>query len=815
MIEPEIPGYSIEKRLGRGGMASVYLATQTSMQRRLALKVMSNQLGEDSVWAKRFIQEAQVIARLSHPNIVPVYDVGSHDGQFYISMEYLAGGSLKTRMAKGIPIPEVLKIIAGVAAGLDYAGEKGFVHRDIKPDNVMFRTDGSPVILDFGIVKQMDEGPTKMTQTGVIVGTTSYMSPEQAQGRELDQRSDIYSLGVMFFELLTGKPPFKGETDVATLLLHINEPVPRLHDILTVFQPIIDKALAKDPFHRYHRAREMIDHIQALEPKIKSALVRLRVGNTSEPTVVKNAPGQLDDDATKVVGSEAITGQITSEEELTQVLSSAKATIRDFSAEARRKRARRNRNMVYGMSMVACLALAYVGFQQLYLVPRERAAAEAKIRAAELKTQRKIDALLARAKTARSGLLPNQFARMDEVIALYRQVLTLDPENEAAQFVLQKLGERYIEMAKGAVRRGDSDKAISYQNYAEQLAPENPALIDLRDAIKALRSEAIDREFVREKVDTLISVALSDIENSEGFSDAAYTKLQQALRIDPANGEAASLVRAMLDRLYDTTEQDVAKGRIGSARGNLEILKKYHGDQHRLAALESRLGVIATQLSRRQKLTTLVGQADRLQREKRTIAINDQLRGVYLAMLKMATDNAIAKKGLDDTSAFEAKLAEQAMRERDFIRANNQIRVIEQYTPRYPELSALKAQLTGARAAAAKADEILAEAKTLISTDADGDDRRRELLTASNRIEEARLLDANNPAIPEVLGQLESKYVTTITQLISASNEPLVQAYFGDTVSRYWPTDRLLRLQQTHKQTTKKSKPKRVITGGF
>ncbi len=816
--ESEIPGYTITKRLGRGGMATVHLAIQQPINRKVALKIMSNQLGEDSVWAKRFIQEAQVIAQLTHPNVVPVYDVGTHGGKFYISMEYLAGGSLKEKMSRGIVIPEVLKIIAGVAAGLDYAGEKGFVHRDIKPDNIMFRGDGAPVILDFGIVKQMDDAGG-MTQTGVIVGTTSYMSPEQAQGRELDQRSDIYALGVMFFELLTGRPPYKGETDVATLLMHVNDPIPSLPEKLAVFQPIINKSLAKDPFHRYTRAREMIDHIQKLEPEIKATIQRLKVGNASDKTYVKKPHDLNDGDATVVMtdgGGEYdtdATQQITTEEELTKVLSSAKATINDFSAESRERRARRTKNLIRGMSLVAICAIGYVGYQQLVIVPQERAAAEAKIHEAELKTQRKITSLLAEAKQAKAGLLPTETDKVDNIIAIYRQVLKLDPENNEAEFTLEKFGERYIEMAKTAARRRDMNKAITYRDYAEQLVPTSSELPGLRNVIKSLRSDELDREFVREEVENLLAVAKADIDKSEGFSDSAYTKLQQVLRIDPENQDAAKLTNTMLEKLFNKTEQDVGRGRLSHARKNIEILEKYYEDPVRVAELSASLKNRSAGLAKKNKISDLEKQARRLQREKRTLSVNDELRDIYLAIQKTDRLNKNAKAGLTETSDYDAKVARQAIAERDFGRAQQQIDVIQRTTPRYSELSSLKQSLQQTKKSSLESARYLVEAKQYLNTAKKGDAKRRDLASAYESVERARAADGKNPEISSTLSSLENMYVAEIKQLISRKDKVLLEAYKQDTKLKVWPTERIFELYQLAKKTDKK--PKRVITGGF
>jgi len=814
--EPEIPGYSVEKRIGRGGMATVYLAVQETMKRHVALKVMSSQLGDDNVWAKRFIQEAQVIAQLSHPGIVPVYDVGAHDGQFYISMEYLEGHSLKGRMREGISIPEVIKIIVGVAAGLDFAGEKGFVHRDIKPDNIMFRSDGSPVILDFGIVKQMGDGPNKMTQTGVIVGTTSYMSPEQAQGRDLDQRSDIYALGVMFYELLTGKPPFKGETDVATLLMHINDPIPELSGDLAVFQAIIDGAMAKDVNDRYGRASDMIDHIGRIEPEIKAALAATKVGNASDLTVVKTLPD--DDDATKVMGAGDTgtnTGSITTEEELTKVLSSAKATIRNNSVEVRESKARRTKHLFSGVSLLAVLALGYVGYQQIVVVPKERALNEEKLRDAELKSANKVKQLLAEAKQLRYGLIYSDFEKVDEVIARYRQILKLDPENKDADFILQKFGDRYVDMSKDAVRRRDLDRAETYRDYAEQLVPKSAMLPGLRNVIKALRAEALDQEFIQEEIDTLLAVAETDIANVKGFSDSAYTKLQQVLRLDPNSETAKIMIADMLERVVDQTDTYIDRGRYSRARTNITILEKYYQNTTAIAQLQTRLNEESAASAAQKNIQDLISSVDRLTRERRTISVNDALREKYISILQLDKQHVAAKRGLDDCSDFDAALATQAIDDRDFRRAQRQLDLISRVTPNYPDLSTLRARLSSARTTTAKADQLLVQADDIIANDARGEERRIALSEAESILARVEKIDPNNPKIKRTTEILESHYVDRIREAIADRDTALSEAYFKDSAGRSWPTDRILQLKLAQQKSVKKSKPKRIITGGF
>ncbi|UCH97788.1 MAG: serine/threonine protein kinase, partial [Candidatus Aminicenantes bacterium] len=204
---PQIPGYRMIKKLGQGGMADVYLGVQEKLQRHVAVKVMIPSLFRDELFSKRFIKEAQTAAQLNHPNIITIHDVGEAEDSYFIVMEYL-GESLSNRLRQTgcLPPKKALKIVKMIASALDYAHKKGFIHRDIKPDNIMFRSDGTVVLVDFGIARAIDSS-THLTRTGMSIGTPHYMSPEQCKGEKIDGRSDIYSLGVQLYEILTGDVP--------------------------------------------------------------------------------------------------------------------------------------------------------------------------------------------------------------------------------------------------------------------------------------------------------------------------------------------------------------------------------------------------------------------------------------------------------------------------------------------------------------------------------------------------------------------------------------------------------------------------------
>lgn len=295
----KLPGYEIEVLLGKGGMASVYQARQQSFNREVALKVYSHiDDAEDSEagFGQRFMQESQIIAKLHHSHIVQVYDVGKFENNYYISMEYLHGGNLADKIAEGITLKESVTIIRQAASALEFAHRKRIIHRDIKPENMMFREDGALVLTDFGIAKEL-ESQSNLTQTGLVIGTPKYMSPEQIRGDDVDHRTDIYALGIVFFRCLTNYLPFDGKDIVVTSYLQHNEPVPKLPDQVACFQPIINRMLAKDPEERYQKAMDVASALDRLDTKFyRAELTNLDVAAANEqfpPTVKRSTSGSF------------------------------------------------------------------------------------------------------------------------------------------------------------------------------------------------------------------------------------------------------------------------------------------------------------------------------------------------------------------------------------------------------------------------------------------------------------------------------------------------------------------------------------------
>lgn len=283
--------YEIIKTIGEGGMANVYLANDTILDRKVAIKVLRGDLSNDEKFIRRFKREALSVSNLSHPNIVEVYDVGEEDGNYYIVMEYIEGKTLKQLLQKrgALTLNEVIDIMTQLTDGLAHAHEAYIIHRDIKPQNIMIEDNGLVKITDFGIAMALNS--TQLTQTNSVMGSVHYLPPEQANGKGSTVKSDIYSLGILMYELLTGSVPFKGDTAVEIALKHMKEKIPSIRKqnptIPQSVENIVLKATAKNPKNRYDNVRDMYKDLQtALQRDNEKRLVYEYPENDLEETKV-------------------------------------------------------------------------------------------------------------------------------------------------------------------------------------------------------------------------------------------------------------------------------------------------------------------------------------------------------------------------------------------------------------------------------------------------------------------------------------------------------------------------------------------------
>jgi eukaryotic-like serine/threonine-protein kinase len=256
-----IPRYRILKTIGESEKAVVYLATSLELKRDVALKV-STVVGDDASEPQVLAREREALAAIRHPAIVEIHDYGSRAGHEYLAMDYFSRGDLKARLRQGVSEEDTLRYVGEIAAALRVVHDAGIVHRDLKPANVMLRENDAIVLIDFGLARQLG-GNLKSTRTGVLRGSPYYMSPEQAMGEELDARSDLYSLGVIYYELLTGKRPYAGQSAIEVLEQHVNAPLPRLPESLVHHEALVMRLLAKDRAERTADAHEVMQAIAA------------------------------------------------------------------------------------------------------------------------------------------------------------------------------------------------------------------------------------------------------------------------------------------------------------------------------------------------------------------------------------------------------------------------------------------------------------------------------------------------------------------------------------------------------------------------
>src|SRR5262249_47884773 len=279
--------YRIITHIATGGMGDVYLARDAKLDRKIALKVLSAEFASDHERVRRFRQEARAASALNHPNIITIYDIGEEAGFHYIAMDVVEGDTIRQRLAdRGVTINEALDVIIQAAGALEAAHQAGIVHRDIKPENIMLRPDGYAKVLDFGLAKLADLRPTETTpnitprhevntEPGIVMGTARYMSPEQARGLNLDGRTDVFSLGVVLYEMITGEPPFKGDTAIDAVAAMLNtEPPPlaaRAPHAPPELEAIVSKAMRKDRQQRYETMGQFLAQLTGLRQQSASS----------------------------------------------------------------------------------------------------------------------------------------------------------------------------------------------------------------------------------------------------------------------------------------------------------------------------------------------------------------------------------------------------------------------------------------------------------------------------------------------------------------------------------------------------------------
>lgn len=526
----KITGYQIVRTLGRGGMATVYLAEQESMQREIALKVMSTTLLGDERFSERFLREARLAARLRHPNVVQVHDVGASGEHHFMAMELLPGGPVMKPQAPPRDPDFALRVTRQIASALDYAGQQGIVHRDIKPDNILLREDGTAVLTDFGIARAADT--SRMTGTGMVIGTPNYMSPEQARGHALDGRADLYSLGIVLYEMLVGHVPYQAADSVAIGVMHLTAEIPRLPPQYGAIQPIIERLLAKDPSHRFQTGAQLVTAIDALQHgPSNSQETRILPGpGSGETPAITHTGGFGGSPSTPGSGVARASGPINAQ-----------------------PAARRSRRPWIALALIVALAGAGWGWHAL--------------------SQRgELDAMLQQAGIAlEQGKLTGEPAAARE---LYLEILARDPGNPTARLGLREVARRLSFRARAALGRNDAAPAQELLELAESLALPASEIATIARALEQHESH-------ENRIRGLLNAARVAVEEGrfDGSSSSALMLYRRTLELEPGNKEAIAGLRQMLAQMLAQANAAMAAGDSEAASAMLARITAIHAEQ--------------------------------------------------------------------------------------------------------------------------------------------------------------------------------------------------------------------------------------------
>ncbi len=479
-------------------MAAVYLAIQESLGRPVALKILYPGYANSPEFAERFLDEGRIIAALNHTNISTIHDIGIAGESPYISMEYVEGGDLRNRIAEGMTPAAALDLVQIIGGCLSYAHRVNIVHRDVKPANILFRPDGTSLLTDFGIAKQLQEGHDR-TATGALLGSPHYLSPEQARGHLVDGRADIYSLGIVFYEMLTGEKPYCGDSDVSTIFQHLQHPIPHLSAPLARCQVLIDRMLAKDPVDRFSDAGAMLQFISAF-----------RLAEAEGPSLAR----------------------VPDSDPVSRFVSAEQASRRRLSGPHRFMRVSTWRAAAVGLVMGLTLVMPQpIGSdrpsERVFLQPPKHAVKTVKAavtkpevsvekvaskkagpkprvkkraRAASKTASKGKKARSAKRSKANRSAAANRLLKLgdraladyrlttpsgDSAYHYYRKALKVDPGNARAKSGLRKIADRYAWLAEGRIAKYQYDKAQHYVALGLAVQPDNERLLLLRDKARA------------------------------------------------------------------------------------------------------------------------------------------------------------------------------------------------------------------------------------------------------------------------------------------------------------------------------------------
>ncbi|GJM06003.1 MAG: hypothetical protein DHS20C09_19990 [marine bacterium B5-7] len=478
----EIPGYKIDREIGKGGMATVYLATQESLDRSVVLKIL-DKVNSAAVadMTQRFIDEGRIVASMHHPNIVTIYDIGMAGDELYISMEYVQGGDLKKRMESHVSPKIALDIVEKIGSALGSAHAHNVIHRDVKPANILFRNEDTPLLTDFGIAKQTDQ-EADLTSTGIFLGSPNYVSPEQADGKKVDGRSDIYSLGCIFYEMLTGYKPYHSDSVIDIVIQHKTSPVPTLPEKFKIYQPLLDRMMAKNLDDRFASAEVMLMSVKKLQALDNTDQLTPDFDITGHtPKIDKNAQSK---------NKPKLTLNVLLLLSATFFFSLQYVEIKLKSSEMRIDRA--STNSVLPTAEATATTSSNLAEQTLETIQASNAGDETTVEATQAPAKAPVsnEVLSALAWLGKKSLDEYNltYPEKDNAYYYFSRLLELQPDNREAYEGILSIAERYALLAERSLANNETDKTQTYIEIGLQINPNNEALLSLKSIVSTQKT---------------------------------------------------------------------------------------------------------------------------------------------------------------------------------------------------------------------------------------------------------------------------------------------------------------------------------------
>jgi tetratricopeptide (TPR) repeat protein len=614
----EIPGVSLGEILGRGGMSTIYAGTQAGSEQKVAVKVLNAGVAALPAAHQRFLRGAKLHSQLKHPNIVRVLDYGESEGKSYVVQEYLSGGDLNQQLQKGLHLQAAIKIIKDIARALDYAHAVGVIHRDIKPENILFRKNGSAVLTDFDIAVTLSDENTR-TDKGTVFGTPEYISPEQAAGRPVDGRSDLYSLSVVMFRMFTGDLPYRAETAMGVGVKHLQDPIPKLPNYLTAFQQVIDKALAKKPEARFQTGEELVE-----------ALDRIRSEADVPEATIKSRP--IDTQEIVAVGGD--------------LLSTTRDPARQERQSLRLKRRRRVRSALLVLLLAAIGAGGFYAVE-MRLIDPDRLLAQMGIGE---------DPLLIVAWSEAQSMRQDPNQGLTAIVAAYRRVLSIDPDHAGARSEVANLNADWKASIREAFMQRSLQRAQTRLEEGKSVFPNDPQWVQMDIELQN-----------RQRAERIVSMTEALL-TGNGISDlpsatAAIQSYQEVLRLAPAHPEAQQALSEIALHYAGLASAAAESGEVSNA---INLLERATAADATLTMLDDVRKLISQATTARAAIDDLLQQARQYRAEGQLIKPSgENAAELYHRVLATDPDNVFAAQGLDEVTAQITASAEQLLAQGD------------------------------------------------------------------------------------------------------------------------------------------------------